>query len=151
MITEQLKQFTKMQQKAFKLLFDPSIAGNLEKAKVAAGYDKKANTQEIFGPMRELIMEVSKDFLMVNTPKAVMNLVNIVEKPNELGSNVRLKAIEQLLDRVGMVKTEKVEHSGTLQAVIVLPPKDPVVLLKAEEVPEAIEYTPFEEPEKEAK
>ena len=123
-----LVKFSDMQQKAFKYLFDPSIKGDLEKAKVAAGYSKDSDTHEIFNPMKDLIIEASKDFLMHNTMKAAQNLVSIVEKPGELGNNIRLKAIEQLLDRAGLVKTERVEHTGTVQAVIVLPPKNPVVL-----------------------
>lgn len=123
-----LSKFSDMQQKAFKYLFDPSIKGDLRKAMTAAGYSKDADTYEIFGPMRDLIIEASKDFLMFNTMKAAQNLVDVMEKPNELGNGIRLKAIEQLLDRAGVVKTERVEHTGTVQAVIVLPPKEPVVL-----------------------
>lgn len=133
-LKEQLSKFTEMQQKAFKYLFDPSIAGDLRKAMTAAGYSKNTDVYEVMGPMRELIIEASKDFLMFNTGKAAMNLVNIIEKPAELGNNIRLKAIETLLDRAGIVKPEKIEHSGTINAVLVLPPKDPVVLLESEPV-----------------
>ena len=127
-LKSKLSKYTDMQQKAFKYLFDPSIKGDLNKALIAAGYSKDVDTYEVFGPMKDLIIEASKDFLMFNTMKAAQNLVEVMEKPNELGNGIRLKAIEQLLDRVGIVKTERVEHSGTVQAVIVLPPKEPVVL-----------------------
>lgn len=139
-LKEQLSKYSDMQQKAFRYLFDPSIAGDLRKAMTAAGYSKNTDIHEVMGPMRDLIIEASKDFLMFNTGKAVANLVNVIERPAEIGNNIRLKAVEALLDRAGITKTEKVEHTGTINAVLVLPPKDPVVLLESSEVVEA-EFT----------
>lgn len=141
-LKEQLVKFSEMQQKAFKYLFDPSIQGDPRKAMIAAGYSENADIYEVLGPMRELILEASKDFMMFNVPKAVTNLVSVIEKPGELGNNIRLKAIETLMDRVGIVKPEKIEHSGTLNAVLVLPAKVPVQL-ESTEVVEA-EYTEIE-------
>ncbi len=133
-LKEQLAKYSDMQQKAFKYLFDPSIKGDLRKAMTAAGYSKDSDVYEVMGPMRDLIIEASRDFLMFNTGKAAMNLLEVIEKPGELGNNIRLKAIESLLDRAGIVKTEKVEHTGTLNAVLVLPPKEPVTLLESEPI-----------------
>lgn len=127
-LKEQLLKFTPMQQKAFKYLFDPSIKGDIRKAMTAAGYSANTDPYVVLGPMRDLIIEASKDYLMYNAGAAVMNLVGVIEKPDELGNNIRLKAIETLLDRVGMGKEQKIEHTGTINAVLVLPPKDPVKL-----------------------
>ena len=58
-----------------------------------------------------------------NAPKAAFAMVNGVDDPTQLGIRDKMAAAKDLLDRSGLVKTEKlqVESSG---GVMLLPPKN---------------------------
>ena len=61
-------------------------------------------------------------YMSRNAPKAAVAMVSGVDDPTQLGIRDRLSASKELLDRVGLIKTEKVqvEASG---GVMILPPK----------------------------
>jgi len=52
-----------------------------------------------------------------------MSLVDGMVQPTELGMKDKLTAAKDLLDRVGLVKTEKVQVEAT-NGLMILPPKD---------------------------
>ena len=58
-----------------------------------------------------------------NAPKAAMAVVSGVVNPTDLGTREKLNAAKELLDRTGIVKTEKmqVESSG---GIMLLPAKE---------------------------
>ena len=58
-----------------------------------------------------------------NAPKAAVAMVGGISDPTELGIREKMTAAKELLDRTGLVKTEKmqVEASG---GVILMPPKN---------------------------
>ena len=58
-----------------------------------------------------------------NAPKAAFAMVTGVDDPTQLGIRDKMAAAKDLLDRSGLVKTEKlqVESSG---GVMLLPPKN---------------------------
>ena len=67
-------------------------------------------------------MEATESFMARNAPKAAVAMVSGMEDPTQLGMRDKLSASKELLDRVGLIKTEKVqvEASG---GVMILPPK----------------------------
>ena len=64
-------------------------------------------------------------YMAQNAPKAAMAMTGALYDPTELGIRDKMSAAKELLDRVGLVKTEKmqVEASG---GVMLMPPKAPV-------------------------
>ena len=61
-------------------------------------------------------------YMARNAPKAAMAMVGALYDPTELGIRDKMVAAKELLDRTGLVKTEKmhVEASG---GVMLMPPK----------------------------
>ena len=65
----------------------------------------------------------AKLFMARNAPRAAMAMVSGITDPTELGIKEKMSAAKELLDRSGLVKTEKlqVESSG---GIMLLPAKN---------------------------
>ena len=112
-------------QKAFlQVLFDEA-GGNMVTAKKLAGYSETSSTAEIVKGLKEEILEPTQMYMAQNAPKAAVAMTGALYEPTELGIRDIMSAAKELLDRVGLVKTEKmqVEASG---GVMLMPPKAPV-------------------------
>ena len=112
-------------QKAFlQVLFDEA-GGNMVTAKMMAGYSESSSTAEIVKGLKEEILEATQMYMARNAPRAAMAMTGALFDPTELGIRDKMSAAKELLDRVGLVKTEKmqVEASG---GVMLMPPKAPV-------------------------
>ena len=115
------RQLTERQQKFLNVLFDEAN-GSASSAKIIAGYSTTTNISEIMRSMKEEILEATQMFMARNAPRAAVAMVDGLDNPTELGLREKLSASKELLDRVGLVKTEKmqVEASG---GVMIMPPK----------------------------
>ena len=122
-ITESLmaRQLTGKQQVFLDVLFDEA-GGNMATAKKLAGYSDTSSTTEIVKGLKEEILEATQMYMARNAPKAAMAMTGALYDPTELGIRDKMVAAKELLDRVGLVKTEKmqVEASG---GVMLMPPK----------------------------
>ena len=118
------RQLTNKQQKLLNVLFEEA-GGDLVQAKKLAGYADTSNTTEIVKGLKEEILEATQMYMARNAPKAAMAMTGALHDPTELGISDKMSAAKELLDRVGLVKTEKmqVEASG---GVMLMPPKAPV-------------------------
>ncbi|MBA58892.1 MAG: hypothetical protein CMQ40_06940 [Gammaproteobacteria bacterium] len=115
------RELTERQQKFLDVLFEEA-QGDLGKAKKLAGYSDTSNIHDIIRSISDEIVTRTQDFLSRNAPKAALAMVGVVSDPTALGNRDRLAASREILDRVGVIKTEKVqvEASG---GVMILPPK----------------------------
>jgi len=115
------RQLTEKQQKLLEVLFDQA-GGDLVAAKKLAGYAESSSTTEIMKGLKEEILEATQMYMARNAPKAAMAMVGGLYDPTELGIKDKMAAAKELLDRTGLVKTEKmqVEASG---GVMLMPPK----------------------------
>ena len=120
-MTTKKRELTERQQKFLEVLFDQAN-GDVVQAKVLAGYSENSSTTDIVNSLKKEIMEVTESFMARNAPKAAVAMVSGVDDPTQLGIRDKLAASKELLDRVGLIKTEKVqvEASG---GVMLLPPK----------------------------
>lgn len=118
------RQLTERQQKFLEVLFDEAN-GEVAKAKRLAGYAETSSTTEIVKGLKEEILEATQMYMARNAPKAAMSMTGALYDPTELGIKEKMTAAKELLDRTGLVKTEKmqVEASG---GVMLMPPKAPV-------------------------
>jgi hypothetical protein len=118
------RQLTGKQQAFLNVLFDEA-GGNMVSAKKLAGYSDTTTTTEIVKGLKEEILEATQMYMAQNAPKAAMAMTGALHDPTELGIRDKMVAAKELLDRVGLVKTEKmqVEASG---GVMLMPPKAPV-------------------------
>ena len=115
------RKLTERQQKFIEALF-AEANGSIKDAKVMAGYSATTNNQEIINSLKEEILEATQIYMASNAPKAAIAMVSGIDTPTELGTRDKLSAAKELLDRTGLIKTEKiqVESSG---GVMLMPPK----------------------------
>lgn len=116
------KKLTEQQAKFLEVLFTEA-GGDPVKAKLVAGYSSGTATKDIISALKEEIIEATQMFLASNAPRAAMAMVSGIVDPTELGIRDKLNAAKDLLDRAGIVKTEKVQVDAP-NGIMILPPKD---------------------------
>ena len=117
-----MRTLTEKQQKFLNVLFDEA-GGSVVEAKRLAGYSENNSTTEIVKSLKEEIMEITQLFMARNAPRAAMSLVDGMVEPTQLGLREKIVAAKDLLDRVGLAKTEKL-HVEATNGLMILPPKD---------------------------
>ena len=115
------RKLTERQQRFLDALFTDAN-GSIKDAKIIAGYSPTTNNQEIIQSLKEEILEATQIYMASNAPKAAMAMVGGMIDPTELGIRDKMTAAKELLDRTGLIKTEKVqvEASG---GVMLMPTK----------------------------
>ena len=115
------RELTERQQKFLAVLFDEA-GGDVVQAKKLAGYSDNSNTSEVVKSMKDEIMEATQLYMSRNAPKAAMAMVGGLYDPTELGIRDKMSAAKELLDRTGLVKTEKMQVEAT-GGVVLMPHK----------------------------
>jgi|TARA_R110000868_G_scaffold341224_1_gene602055 hypothetical protein len=115
------RELTEKQQKFLSVLFDEA-GGDSGIAKKLAGYAPTYSTRDVVNSLKDEILDATQSYMASNAPKAAMAIVGGLYEPTELGIRDKLSAAKELLDRTGLVKTEKlqVEAKG---GVMLMPPK----------------------------
>ena len=115
------RQLTDKQQALLNVLFEEA-GGDMVQAKKLAGYADTSSTAEIVKGIKEEILDATQMYMARNAPRAAIAMVGGLLDPTELGIRDKMSAAKELLDRTGLVKTEKmqVEASG---GVMLMPPK----------------------------
>ena len=116
------RELTERQSKFLAVLMDEA-GGDISTAKLMAGYSANTTNTEVTNSLKEEIIDVTHSYLARNVPKAAMAMVGALYDPTELGIRDKMSAAKELLDRTGLVKTEKVQVEAT-NGLMILPPKD---------------------------
>jgi hypothetical protein len=117
------KQLTERQKAFLDALFD-TAKGDVKKAMNIAGYSPTTPVSTILESLREEIIELSRNMLAMNAPRAALALAGVLSEPEAIGNKEKMRAAEQILDRVGVVKTEKIDVSTSDTGVLfILPSK----------------------------
>ena len=116
------RQLTEKQQRFLDVLFEEA-GGSVVLAKKRAGYSEGSSTTDITRGLKEEILEATQMYLARNAPQAAVAIAGSLSDPTQLGIRDKLSAAKELLDRTGLIKTEKVqvEASG---GVVLMPPKN---------------------------
>lgn len=117
------KQLTEQQQKFIDVLFDEA-GGNLRKAMRLAGYSESYMPSQLAKVLKEEIIEATQLYMALNAPKAAAAMVGAIDDPTELGLKEKMQAAKDLMDRAGLVKTEKVQVESSTGGVMLLPAKE---------------------------
>ena len=112
---------TEQQEKFLNALFGEA-QGNFREAMNIAGYAQTEYPARLIRSLKSEIIERAEYMLAANAPKAVLSMSGILDDPSALGNKDRLAAAKEILDRAGIVKTEKVEHKTNGAAIVLLPP-----------------------------
>jgi hypothetical protein len=115
------RQLNERQQKFLEVLFEEA-GGDMVLAKKMAGYSETSSTSAIVRGLKEEILEATQMYMARNAPKAAMAMTGALFNPTELGLRDKMSAAKELLDRVGLVKTEKMQVEAT-GGVMLMPPK----------------------------
>ncbi len=115
------RELTEKQKLFIQVLFDDDVNGDYLKAKRKAGFSDNTPTRDIVKSLRDEIIDATKDHILSIGPKAAFKMGEILDKPHTLGAREALAAAKELLDRVGIVKTEKVELFNA--GVFIIPAK----------------------------
>ena len=115
------RQYTENQVKFLDVLFDEA-GGDVATAKKLAGYADGTSTTVVVKSLKEEILDATQQYMARNAPKAAVAMASALIDPTELGLRDKMSAAKELLDRTGLIKTEKiqVEASG---GVMLMPPK----------------------------
>jgi len=121
------RELTPQQAQFLDILFENG--GNVTAAAVDAGYSR-GSAGWLRKNLAEEIVERTRDVLSVNAMKAATRLISTIDNPMpERGDDLRLKAAESLLNRVGVKAPEEINHNVTaIHGVVLLPPKNEVVI-----------------------
>ena len=116
------RQLNERQEKFLSVLFEEAN-GDVVTAKKLAGYSDNTQTSAIVKGLKEEILEATQLYMARNAPKAAMAMVGGLYDPTELGIRDKMSAAKELLDRSGLIKTEKVQVEAT-GGVMLMPPKE---------------------------
>ena len=115
------RALTEKQKKLLEVLFDEA-GGDIVTAKKLAGYSDATSSTEVINSLKEEILDATSTYMARNAPKAAMAMVGALYDPTELGIRDKMSAAKELLDRTGLVKTEKMQVE-TKGGVMLMPPK----------------------------
>ena len=120
----QNKELSDKQKQFLKNLFgeaqgDPKAAAEL------AGYSPTSYPKVVQG-LKDEIIERAESVLAAHSPKAAISMANAIDDDGSIpGANIRMEAAKQVLDRVGLVKKEKIDiNAKGAHGIFILPPKE---------------------------
>ena len=111
------------QQKVFLDALMGEAAGNVRAAMDVAGYSRNTKTIDIVRRLKDEILETTQPYLASNGPRAALAMTGVLEDPTALGNRDRINASREILDRVGVIKTEKVAVQAESGGLFILPAK----------------------------
>ena len=133
-----MKELTAKQELFLEYLFnDPECGSSTHLAAQKAGYDTKDHWK-IIQALSEEIVKRAQSKLAISAPKAVTRLVDMMDEDKSTpGAEIRIKAVEGVLDRLGIAKKQQVEISSDAEKspIFFIPAKaaTPVEVTKEED------------------
>jgi hypothetical protein len=125
--TNNTREISPQQEQFLSNLFDNG--GNVTDAALSAGYAKGSVTW-LKTSLADEIINRTKNILSINAFKAATRLVSTIDNPvPERGDDLRFRAAESLLNRVGLGKQETTNvNVQAVHGIVLLPPKKEVVI-----------------------
>ena len=123
------RNYTSKQQAFLDALYANST-GDINQAMVSAGYKEGAGSTALVKSLKNEILEIANLILTRNAPKAANKLVNIMDSDAPIPqANQKLNAAQSLLDRVGLVKENRlqIDHNVT-GGIFVMPAKEEIII-----------------------
>ncbi len=96
---------------------DPKLAGEI------AGY---ADYHTPLKSLKDEIIDRAEKLLAAFAPRASMGMINALQEDGSTpGASIRMEAAKQILDRIGVVKKEKIDvNAKVAHGIFILPPKN---------------------------
>ena len=116
------KELTEQHKRFLEVLFSDA-GGNISAAMRMVGFSEGYSRRTLTNYLKEEIIEATQLYIAMAAPKAAVAMINAIDDPTELGLKEKMSAAKDLLDRAGLVKTEKVQVEST-GGIMVLPAKE---------------------------
>lgn len=126
------RKYTEKQERFLNLLFDEKCLGDIRAAMTLAGYSKESNVHDLTNSLKDEIIERTNLFIATAAPQAAMQVISVMNKPEALGSSIRLNAAKEVLDQVGLVKKEHKEVHVKVENIVELPAKNEPITIEGE-------------------
>ena len=121
--------YTDKQEAFLNALYD-SETGDVRQAMTVAGYTKESPSTFVINSLSKEILDVATFMLTKNAPRAASKIVDIMTSNEPIPQvNQKLQAAQTLLDRVGVVKEQKmnVEHNVS-GGIFIIPAKEEMTI-----------------------
>ena len=120
----QNKELTSQQKIFINALFGEA-EGNPKKAGEIAEY-APSSYPKVVKALKDEILESAEYSLALHSAKAVKGLVDALDEDGKTpGVNIRMEAAKQILDRIGLVKKDKIDITAQVaHGIFILPAKD---------------------------
>lgn len=115
------RALTEKQELFLSVLFEEAQGDPLT-AKKLAGYSDNVPTSVVTAALQDEIVELTKKFIAQSSTKAAYTMFKVLGDVDMLGAKEKMAAAKDIMDRAGLVKTEKVEVTAK-DPVFILPPK----------------------------
>lgn len=119
--TRKAKEYTELQTKFMDAIRDPSNKGNIRAAMNIAGYKSNTPTTAIVKELKEELLSIAQEILAGHSVATTMSLTGLIDDPINPAANTIIRVAESILDRVGIVKTERVEVEARVHNIALLP------------------------------
>ncbi len=119
------KQLTDKQLAFLEALRNPENRGDMRVCKAVAGYSDASPLREIIKPIRDEVIEIAKDILAINAPKAAFAISEAVSDSTAPDMAERTKNAERILDRVGIVKGQELKVDVAISRIALIPARMP--------------------------
>lgn len=136
------RNYTEKQQAFLDAMYD-SKTGDVRQAMIVAGYEERAPSTFLLQSLSKELIEIASHTLAKNAPKAANKIVDIMTSDAPIPQvTQKLQAAQTLLDRVGVVKEQKmnVEHNVS-GGIFVIPAKEE---LRVDDIVDAEEVHEYE-------
>ncbi len=112
-------------QKTFLSVLFGEANGDPRTAAEIAGYAPTSYPKVVQG-LRDQIIERAETVLAAHSPKAALSIANEIDDDGSIpGASIRMEAAKQILDRVGVVKKEKLDiNAKVAHGIFILPAKE---------------------------
>ena len=98
--------------------------GNIGKAIRMAGYGDSVSARDVVPYLQDELIAIAEHILAYNAPKAAFGMAGVLDDPTALDAKNSVAAAKEVLDRVGIVKKEKLEVSSEDgNGIFILPAK----------------------------
>ena len=128
--TKQKRKLTEKQQNFLNNIIETK--GNLKLSAELAGYS--GNHYQVIQSLKQEIVDLASDVLAREAPTAAFKLIEVMksDKPVPQANN-KLQAAQTILDRAGVVKTDKLDVNHNVSGGIFILPEKQTIDIKAED------------------
>ena len=137
-LPEKKRNLTEKQEAFLNHLVD--TGGDFKKSAELAGYS--GNHYQILKALKNEVVDLASDVLAREAPTAAFKLIEVMksDKPVPQANN-KLQAAQTILDRAGVVKTDKLDVNHNVSGGIFILPEKHTIDIEAEEVEEGSDET----------